>query len=136
MVFAAGSPRHDKGCFRLGSIAAEYLKRYPDDREFFRIPNMRDDDIRPNLTYAAQLAATPNVELGAAVLSDEAIDCEYRASDFLIMPYDFAVYRLRGSAVFTDALEADGFVQRDAGCIRERDAGVGFEVSLGGEDME
>lgn len=104
VVFSAGAGREDKGFSRMFPIARLYRKLHPDEDVRFMIQNVPPTVEQQHEAYVSQLYAAPNVEVIPSALSDEEMAVAYRRSHFLIMPYDYEVYRYRGSAVFMEGI--------------------------------
>ena len=109
-IFSAGSARSDKGWKRLLPIIARVRRASEriDTRFLIQVPT--DHELARDQGYASQLYATPGVELLASSLSAAEMLRAYTEAHAVILPYDAAIYRLRGSATFMEAIAYGRFV--------------------------
>lgn len=104
VVTSIGGGRWDKGFFRLFDIIRETFRRLPPGAAQFRIQNLQPSAEMAAADYCAQLRALPDLQILSSTQSSEEIDRQFRESSLVLMPYDPAIYRFRGSAVFMEAI--------------------------------
>jgi glycosyltransferase involved in cell wall biosynthesis len=104
VVASAGSARYDKGFLDLLPIVRA-VRRLDDGLDIaFHIQTLTDRHCVHQQTYINQLYAAPGVVLLPAVLSHEAMHELYANCHAVLMPYEPAVYGMRGSAVLMEAI--------------------------------
>lgn len=101
--YCPGSARGDKGFYALRDIFQSVRLRDPFCHLRFITQNLNPHELKHQLSYSAQIYATPGVELqGGSVGVDEMLR-SYARSHAALLPYDVGVYEYRGSAVLMEA---------------------------------
>lgn len=103
-VSVIGAARGDKGYFRLYDIITKVNKIVGDVDVVFSAQGMAEDNWEYSAEYEAKLKELKNLDLKPPSLTDSEIVSEYENSDVLLMPYCPRTYRLRGSAVMSEAM--------------------------------
>lgn len=103
VFYCAGSARHDKGFMLLPEIFREVRRRDPELQIQFITQLLPDRELQQNFDAARALYAIPGVELQESAISSEEMIATYRRSHAVLLPYDVATYRHRGSAVLMEA---------------------------------
>lgn len=103
VFYCAGSARHDKGFMLLPEIFREVRRRDPELQIQFITQLLPDRDLHQHFDAARALYAIPGVELQESAISSEEMIATYRRSHAVLLPYDVATYRHRGSAVLMEA---------------------------------
>lgn len=104
IVSCPGSSRVDKGYLSLLEIFRRTRALDPDMRIRFVTQGLPVHDALHYSNYTNQLYAIPGVQIMPSALTEEQINTGYRQTDLVILPYDNAIYRYRGSAVFMECL--------------------------------
>ncbi|WP_425960587.1 glycosyltransferase [Rhizobium nepotum] len=97
-----GQGRVDKGYNRISNIATLVKGLGRDVR--WLVHSMRATDRHYSPKYQDLLHLNPSIEVMSADLRDDEMRDLYRRSSFSILPYSRETYKLRGSAVFQEAL--------------------------------
>lgn len=97
-----GQGRVDKGYDRICNIA-NLVKGLGRDVRWV-VHSMRTTDRHYSPEYQDLLNSNPSIEMMSSDLEDEEMRELYRRSSFSILPYAQETYKLRGSAVFQEAL--------------------------------
>lgn len=102
-IYCPGSPRLDKGYLDLMPIISEVRRNDPQLKIRFVVHHLLGENSAFD-SYTSQLYALPGVEMIAGYVEEERILSEYHRCSAVLLPYDRAIYRLRGSAVMMEAL--------------------------------
>lgn len=100
-ILCPGAQRRDKGFERIFNIAKTYLLENPDTQVEFFLQEARG---KQYLNYNSQLYALPGMNLLASSITMEQMQSLYQQSHLILLPYDPAIYYLRGSAVLMEAI--------------------------------
>ncbi len=103
VFYCAGSARHDKGFMHLPEIFSAVRRRDPEMTIRFITQMLPAADLKHSVTTARNLYALPGVEVQASAISSEEMIAAYERSHAVLLPYDAATYRYRGSAVLMEA---------------------------------
>jgi len=103
VFYCAGSARHDKGFMRLPEIFSAVRRRDPEMTIRFVTQMLPAAELKQHLAVARALYAIPGVEVQGSAISAEEMIATYERSHAVLLPYDAATYRYRGSAVLMEA---------------------------------
>ena len=98
-----GQGRTDKGHFEMAGIA-QALQDKVGSKVILEIQDMGKNQDEYKYSYERKLEVFPNIRLFKAVLQDEEIREMFQRACVVLAPYDPSTYRLRGSAIFQEAV--------------------------------
>jgi glycosyltransferase involved in cell wall biosynthesis len=103
LVFCPGAARFDKGFLHLHDLFAAVRRADPKVDICFATQNLNIRDAELHQDYISKLYAIPGVELLPPSISFQQMRRYYHRCTLVLLPYDTAVYRDRGSAVLMEA---------------------------------
>ncbi len=103
-IACPGSSRIDKGYLSLKEIFSAIRRLDPDLTIHFILQSLPIDEALAHSHYTNQLYAIPGVNILPSSLTEAQMNAIYETSQLVILPYDFNIYRYRGSAVFMECL--------------------------------
>lgn len=103
VFYCAGSARLDKGFMHLPEIFSAVRRRDPEMTIRFITQMLPAADLKHRMTAARALYSIPGVEVQASAISSGEMIAAYERSHAVLLPYDAATYRYRGSAVLMEA---------------------------------
>jgi glycosyltransferase involved in cell wall biosynthesis len=103
-VACPGSARLDKGYLSLLEVFRAVQLRRPDGEVSFVTQTLPMSDALNNSKYTNQLYALPNVSLLPESITEEQMNSVYDEASLVLLPYDPATYKYRGSAVFMESV--------------------------------
>jgi hypothetical protein len=103
-VSVPGSARFDKGYGELRELFTLIRQSDPDLRIRFFCQSLPPSEAVKHAEYTDSLYSIPGMTILPYSLSDSEMNSLYAYSDLILLPYDPAVYRMRGSAVLMEAI--------------------------------
>jgi glycosyltransferase involved in cell wall biosynthesis len=104
IVACPGSARLDKGYLSLLEVFRAVQLRRPDGDVSFVTQTLPMSDALNHRRYTNQLYALPNVLLLPESITEEQMNRLYDTANLVLLPYDPATYKYRGSAVFMESV--------------------------------
>lgn len=99
LVYAGGAGRLDKGFFETLNIAQKYIEKYPNEDVQFVVQKLKWDEEKIFPYEMSQMYAAPNITVLPTILTSEEMEQQYAECHLILAPYDFEIYKFRGSAM-------------------------------------
>lgn len=103
-VLCPGSSRYDKGYLMLREIFAGVRRVDPALHIRFKLQGLPPKQAVEHSKYTNQLTAIPGVQMLPSSISEKEMNSLYDDANLVLLPYDPATYRLRGSAVLMESI--------------------------------